>query len=55
MFSGDVNEHYFSGVSNDGFMKLVDSALFALILDDHTPADPNDITRTFLHGDGTSR
>ena len=36
-------------------MKLVDSALFALILDDHTPSCPNEMTRTFLHGDAANR
>ncbi|XP_052778976.1 carnitine O-palmitoyltransferase 2, mitochondrial-like isoform X2 [Mya arenaria] len=44
-----------AGVYNDGYMKLVDSALFVLVLDDDAPADPNAITRNFLHGDGTNR
>ncbi|XP_060576192.1 carnitine O-palmitoyltransferase 2, mitochondrial-like isoform X2 [Ruditapes philippinarum] len=44
-----------AGVMNEGYMKLVDSALFTLVLDDTTPEDPNEITRNFLHGDGTNR
>ena len=44
-----------SGVYNEGYMKLIDSALFALVLDDHIPSCPNEITRTFLHGDAGSR
>ena len=52
-----MNESAFfsSGVMNEGYMKLVDSALFLLVLDDSTPEDPNEITRNFLHGDGTNR
>ncbi|KAL4226898.1 Carnitine O-palmitoyltransferase 2 [Mactra antiquata] len=55
--AGDMNESAFfsSGVMNEGYMKLVDSALFALILDDAAPENPNEITRNFLHGDGTNR
>ncbi|XP_045164970.2 carnitine O-palmitoyltransferase 2, mitochondrial-like isoform X2 [Mercenaria mercenaria] len=55
--AGDMNESAFfsSGVMNEGYMKLVDSALFVLALDDTTPEDPNEITRNFLHGDGTNR
>ncbi|KAL3852858.1 hypothetical protein ACJMK2_016467 [Sinanodonta woodiana] len=44
-----------AGVMNEKTLKLIDSAVFALILDDHAPTDPNEITRTFLHGDGVSR
>ena len=47
--------YYITGVYNEGYMKLVDSALFALILDDHTPSCPNEMTRTFLHGDAANR
>ena len=52
-----MNESAFfsSGVMNEGYMQLVDSALFALILDDSAPENPNEITRNFLHGDGTNR
>ncbi|WAR25120.1 CPT2-like protein, partial [Mya arenaria] len=55
--AGEMNESAFfsKGVYNDGYMKLVDSALFVLVLDDDAPADPNAITRNFLHGDGTNR
>ena len=52
-----MNESAFfsSGVLNEEYMKLVDSALFALVLDDSAPENPNEITRNFLHGDGTNR
>jgi len=54
---GEMSEQAFfsSGVQNDGYMHLVDSALFLLALDDEAPADPNAVTRNFLHGDGTNR
>ncbi|XP_052287068.1 carnitine O-palmitoyltransferase 2, mitochondrial-like isoform X2 [Dreissena polymorpha] len=44
-----------AGMFNEGYMKLVDSALFVLALDDHSPDTPNAVSRNFLHGDGTNR
>ncbi|KAJ8302034.1 hypothetical protein KUTeg_021021 [Tegillarca granosa] len=40
---------------NEMELKMIDSALFVLVLDDVDPKDPNEVTRTFLHGDGVNR
>ena len=40
---------------NEEVLKLIDSAVFALCLDDHDVSSIADVTRTFLHGDGRNR
>lgn len=40
---------------NGPTLNKIDTALFALCLDDKNSNDPNDITRQFLHGDGMNR
>ncbi|OWF48755.1 carnitine O-palmitoyltransferase 2, mitochondrial-like [Mizuhopecten yessoensis] len=40
---------------NGPTLNKIDTALFALCLDDKNSDDPNDITRQFLHGDGINR
>lgn len=36
---------------NEETLKLIDSAVFALCLEDDQPTDPNDVSRKFLHGE----
>ncbi|XP_061187817.1 carnitine O-palmitoyltransferase 2, mitochondrial-like [Saccostrea echinata] len=38
-------------LGNEETLKLIDSAVFALCLEDGKPTDPNAITRMFLHGE----
>ena len=40
---------------NEEVLKLIDSAVFVLCLDDHDVSSIADVTRTFLHGDGRNR
>lgn len=40
---------------NEEALRLIDSAIFVLCLDDHGVESVADVTRTFLHGDGTNR
>lgn len=40
---------------NEEVLKLIDSAIFVLCLDDHEVNSVADVTRTFLHGDGKNR
>ena len=40
---------------NEEVLKLIDSAIFVLCLDDHEVNSIADVTRTFLHGDGKNR
>lgn len=40
---------------NEEAQRLIDSAIFVLCLDDHGVESVADVTRTFLHGDGTNR
>lgn len=40
---------------NEEVLKLIDSAIFLLCLDDHEVNSIADVTRTFLHGDGKNR
>ena len=40
---------------NEEALRLIDSAIFVLCLDDHGVQSVADVTRTFLHGDGTNR
>ncbi|XP_050413982.1 carnitine O-palmitoyltransferase 2, mitochondrial [Patella vulgata] len=40
---------------NENTLKLVDGAVFALVLDDAQPTDPNQVSRAFLHGNGINR
>ena len=40
---------------NEEVLKLIDSAVFVLCLDDHDVNSVADVTRTFLHGDGRNR
>eukprot|EP00105_Crassostrea_gigas_P016944 XP_011434533.1 PREDICTED: carnitine O-palmitoyltransferase 2, mitochondrial-like [Crassostrea gigas] len=39
------------GLGNEETLKLIDSAVFTLCLEDDQPTDPNDVTRKFLHGE----
>lgn len=41
--------------ANHESLKLIDSALFALCLDDSSPTDPVELTQVMLHGDGANR
>lgn len=41
--------------ANHESLKLIDSALFALCLDDNSPTDPIELTKVMLHGDGANR
>lgn len=41
--------------SNAEVLKLIDSALFVLSLDDDEPKIPEEVTKSFLHGDGRNR
>ena len=36
-------------------LKMIDSAIFVMCLDDHGVDSVADATRTFLHGDGGNR
>ncbi|XP_060083405.1 carnitine O-palmitoyltransferase 2, mitochondrial-like [Ylistrum balloti] len=40
---------------NGAALNKIDTALFALCLDDENSVEPNDVTRRFLHGDGMNR
>lgn len=40
---------------NEKKLRSIESAMFGLCLDDEQPSDPNEITRTFLYGDGINR
>lgn len=40
---------------NEEAQRLIDGAIFVLCLDDHGVESVADVTRTFLHGDGTNR
>ncbi|CAG5131342.1 unnamed protein product, partial [Candidula unifasciata] len=40
---------------NENKLRLIESAMFALCLDDEQPSDPNAISRCFLYGDGINR
>lgn len=40
---------------NEEVLRLIDSAIFVLCLDDHGVETLADVTRTFLHGDGSNR
>lgn len=40
---------------NEEALRSIDSAIFVLCLDDHGVQSVADVTRTFLHGDGTNR
>lgn len=40
---------------NEEVLRLIDSAVFVLCLDDHDVNSISDVTRTFLHGDGKNR
>lgn len=40
---------------NEEVMKMIDSAIFVMCLDDHGVDSVADATRTFLHGDGGNR
>ena len=40
---------------NEEVLQLIDSAIFVLCLDNHGLDSVADVTRTFLHGDGSNR
>lgn len=40
---------------NENKLRVIESAMFALCLDDFEPKDPNEISHNFLHGDGINR
>ncbi|BFZ05488.1 hypothetical protein BsWGS_08529 [Bradybaena similaris] len=40
---------------NENKLRLIESAMFALCLDDEQPSDPNAASRCFLHGDAINR
>ena len=40
---------------NEMLMHAIDSALFNLVLDDSDTEDPRELSKLFLHGDGTNR
>jgi len=44
---------FFKG--NSEKLRLIDSALFALALDDTGPEDVTQISKSFLHSDGVNR
>jgi hypothetical protein len=42
-------------MTNTEPLKMIDSALFVLCLDEGEPESPEQVTKVFLHGDGTNR
>uniref|UniRef100_A0A2C9JQV6 Choline/carnitine acyltransferase domain-containing protein n=1 Tax=Biomphalaria glabrata TaxID=6526 RepID=A0A2C9JQV6_BIOGL len=40
---------------NENKLRIIESAIFVLCLDDDQPKDPNDLSRKFLYGDGINR
>ncbi|XP_071081825.1 carnitine O-palmitoyltransferase 2, mitochondrial-like [Haliotis cracherodii] len=40
---------------NEATLRHLDSAIFALVLDEEAPQDPDGVSRLFLHGDGINR
>ena len=42
-------------MSNAEPLKMIDSALFVLCLDESEPESPDEVTKVFLHGDGNNR
>jgi hypothetical protein len=40
---------------NGELLSLIDSAVFALALEDTESEEPNELSRLFLYGDGASR
>ena len=42
-------------ISNIEPLKMIDSSLFVLCLDESEPESPEELTRVFLHGDGKNR
>lgn len=41
--------------ANHESLKMIDSALFAICLDECSPSDPVELTKVMLHGDGANR
>ena len=42
-------------ISNTEPLKMIDSALFVLCLDQDEPETPEEVTKAFLHGNGSNR
>lgn len=48
--------HHLLQIGNEKIIKLIDTALFNLVLDDETmDGDDKKVIRNFLHGDGKNR
>ncbi|KAL5014600.1 hypothetical protein ScPMuIL_008870 [Solemya velum] len=50
----DIREHLIKA-GNSSALSAIDSAVFSLVLDNDMPDNPDDLSRSFLHGNGTNR